>query len=52
VISLWSMKKPARKDQVADKATVLTDSKLRHVIGGHIGGPQAQQHENQVFTTR
>jgi hypothetical protein len=46
------MKKPARKDPVADQATVLTDAKLRHVIGGHTGGAQAQQHENQVFTAR
>jgi hypothetical protein len=46
------MKKPARKDPVADQATVLTDSKLRRVIGGQVGGPQAPHQDGPQITTR
>jgi hypothetical protein len=41
----------ARLHTSAGPIAVLSDTKLREVIGGRIGGPQVQmQHENQVFT--
>jgi hypothetical protein len=53
MIFFLEMKKPALRDRPVEKLIVLSDSKLRDVIGGRAGGVQIQmQHENQVVTTK